>query len=77
MLYVNDVSDTVRTFLAERSGTPIPELVELCRAEGAVFFSNAVTMPPGKVYAEHAADLLVIAGEFLSVAQRLESGELF
>lgn len=76
MLYVNDLNDTVRTLLAERSGTPIPELVELCRVAAAERFSNAVTMPPGRVYADHARDLLAVAREFLSVAERLATGEV-
>jgi hypothetical protein len=79
MLYVNDLSDTVRTFLAERSGTPTPELVEVCRQEAGVRLSAAVTAllaeKVNTVSIDQAQDHLTTAKAFLSVADRLEAGD--
>jgi hypothetical protein len=79
MLYVNDLSDTVRTFLAERTGTPTQELVEVCRDEAGVRYSAAVTTLLYKtvnpVFIDQARDHLAAAEMFLSVAERLETGE--
>jgi hypothetical protein len=79
MLYVNDLSDTVRTFLAERTGTPTSELMEVCRDEAGVRYSAAVTIlladKVNPVLIDHAQGQLAAAKGFLSVAERLETGE--
>ncbi len=74
MLFVNGLCGGVRTFLAERSGTPIDELVGICREEASVRANNATStlLLSGNLdheAIEMAIDHLTAAREFLNVAE--------